>query len=39
MKYYLILESDGSFPGAPDKERIEINEEEYWSLWETWVKK
>ena len=39
MKYCLILETDGDFPGAPDRERIELNEEEYWILWEMWVKR
>jgi len=39
MKYYLILESTGNFPGSPDKERVEITEKEYFDLWDVWGKK
>jgi len=39
MKYYLILETTGDFPGSPDRDRVEITGEEYWNLREVWMKK
>jgi len=29
LKFYLILEMEGGFPGSPDRTRFEISEEEY----------
>ena len=38
MKFSLSLIMEGAFPGAPDRDTIEISEADYDELWARFVK-
>lgn len=38
MKFSLSLIMEGTFPGAPERDTIEISEADYDELWERFIK-
>ncbi len=38
MKHFLTLTLEGHFPGAPEKDTVEISEEDYDRLWQQYIK-